>query len=165
MWEMSTWTPDISAWTLIWVTVVQGFGMGFVFIPMNVFAFGTLPAQFRTDGTAAMNLMRNLGMAIGVSVTTTFLAASVQINHAQLAEHVTTFNRALMVNAPSMMWNPQMPFGLQQLNQIVDRQAQIIAYANDFLLMFFISLPVIVVILLMRKPTQSPGPTQLEVME
>ena len=165
MWEMSHWTPDISATTMIWVTVIQGFGMGFVFIPMNVFAFATLPPQFRTDGTAAMNLMRNLGMAIGVSVTTTFLADSVQINHAQISEHVNMFNRALTINAPSMMWNPQIPFGLQQLNQVVNLQAQIIAYANDFLLMFYISLPVIAVILLMRKPKVMPAPSQIEVME
>ncbi len=165
MWEMSTWTPAVSASTMIWVTVVQGFGMGFVFIPMNVFAFATLPPQFRTDGTAAMNLMRNVGMAIGVSVTTTFLADSVQINHAQLAEHVSPFNRALTVNAPSMMWNPQMPFGLQNLNAVVSQQAQIIAYANDFLLMFYISIPVIIVILLMRKPKALPAPSQIEVAE
>ncbi|HEX3811078.1 MAG TPA: DHA2 family efflux MFS transporter permease subunit [Rhizomicrobium sp.] len=165
MWEMSHWTPDISAWTLVWVTVVQGFGMGFVFIPMNVFAFATLPAHFRTDGTAVMNLMRNLGMAIGVSVTTTFLASSIQTNHAQIAEHVSPFNRALAVNAPSMMWNPQLPFGLGQLNAIVNDQASIIAYANDFLLMFFVSLPVLLVIMLMKKPASKPTPDQIEIME
>jgi DHA2 family multidrug resistance protein len=92
-------------------------------------------------------------MAVGVSITTTVLASGVQTAHSQLAEHVTRFNRGLGVNAPSMMWNPQLPFGLQQLNGVIEYNAQVIAYANDFLFMFFISLPALVVIFLMRKPT------------
>jgi DHA2 family multidrug resistance protein len=122
-------------------------------------------AQYlRTDGTAVMNLMRNVGSAIGVSITTTVLTSSIQINHAQMASHVTPFNRALGVNAPSLMWNPQLPFGLQQINAIIEHNAQVIAYANDFLFMFFISLPALVVVMLMRKVHLAPG-TKAEVME
>ena len=157
LYEMSRWTPDIASWWLAVTTIVQGIGMGFVFVPMNLVAFATLPASLRTDGSALINLMRNIGSAIGVSITTTVLANSVQIVHAQLAEHVTRFNRALSLNAPSMMWNPQLPFGLQQLNGVVEFNAQVIAYANDFLFMFFISLPALLVIFLMRRPAMIPG--------
>jgi DHA2 family multidrug resistance protein len=164
MWEMSGWTPAIDPWTLVWVTFFQGIGMGLVFIPMNLIAFATMPQYLRTDGTAVMNLMRNVGSAIGVSITTTVLTSSIQINHAQLASHVTPFNRALGVNAPSMMWNPQLPFGLQQINGIIEHNAQVIAYANDFLFMFFISLPALAVVMMMKKVHLAPG-TKAEVME
>jgi DHA2 family multidrug resistance protein len=153
IWEMSHWTPAIAPSWLVFTTFVQGIGMGFIFVPMNLVAFATLPAVYRTDGTALINLIRNVGMAVGVSITTTVLASGVQTAHSQLAEHVTRFNRGLGVNAPSMMWNPQLPFGLQQLNGVIEYNAQVIAYANDFLFMFFISLPALVVIFLMRKPT------------
>ena len=113
MWEMAQWTPAVSEWTLTWVGFVQGVGMGFIFPPMQLVAFSTVPQNLRTDGTSVMNLLRNIGAAIGVSITTTVLTSSVQINHAQIASHVTPFNRALGVNAPSMMWNPRLPFGLQ----------------------------------------------------
>ena len=103
-----------------------------------------------------MNLLRNIGAAIGVSITTTVLTSSVQINHAQIASHVTPFNRALGVNAPSMMWNPQLPFGLQQINAAVEWNAQVIAYANVFLFMFFLCIPALLIILLMRKPVLLP---------
>jgi DHA2 family multidrug resistance protein len=164
MWEMSGWTPAIDPWTLVWVTFFQGIGMGLVFIPMNLIAFATMPQYLRTDGTAVMNLMRNVGSAIGVSITTTVLTSSIQTNHAQLASHVTPFNRALGVNAPSMMWNPQLPFGLQQINGIIEHNAQVIAYANDFLFMFFISLPALAVVMMMKKVHLAPG-TKAEVME
>jgi len=153
IWEMSRWTPAIAPSWLVFTTFVQGIGMGFIFVPMNLVAFATLPAVYRTDGTALINLIRNVGMAVGVSITTTVLASGVQTAHSQLAEHVTRFNRGLGVNAPSMMWNPQLPFGLQQLNGVIEYNAQVIAYANDFLFMFFISVPALVVIFLMRKPT------------
>jgi DHA2 family multidrug resistance protein len=154
--EMARWTPSIAPWWLATTTVVQGVGMGLVFVPMNLVAFATLPATLRTDGSALINLMRNIGSAVGVSITTTILANGIQTIHSQLADHVTPFNRALAQNAPSMLWNPQLPFGLQQLNGIVEFNAQIIAYANDFLFMFFICLPALVVIFLMRRPAMLP---------
>jgi DHA2 family multidrug resistance protein len=137
---------------LVFTTFIQGIGMGFIFVPMNLVAFATLPPVYRTDGTGLINLIRNVGMAVGVSITTTVLATSIQTAHSQLSEHVTRFNRALSQNAPSMMWNPQLPFGLQQLNGVVEYNAQVIAYANDFLFMFFVSLPALLVIFLMKKP-------------
>jgi MFS transporter, DHA2 family, multidrug resistance protein len=165
MWEMSRWTPEIATQELVTTTFVQGVGMGMVFVPMNLVSFATLPAHFRTDGSAVLNLMRNMGSAIGVSITTTFLADDIQTVHAQLAEHASPFNRNLAQNAPSMMWNPQIPFGAMGLDSIINRNAQVIAYANDFLFMFFVSLPALLVIFLMRRPAAPPSPRDFEVSE
>ena len=165
LWEMSNWTPSVAPWWLVSVSFVQGVGMGLIFVPMNLIAFSTLPAQLRTDGSAMFNLIRNVGMAIGVSITTTVLASSIQTVHSQLAGNATPFNRALGVNGPSMMWNLHLPFGAQQLDRIIQYNAQVIAYANDFLFMFFISLPALFVLFLMRRPALLQRPQQIEVME
>ena len=162
MWEMSNWTPAVTPSWLVITTFIQGIGMGFVFVPMNLVGFATLPAIYRTDGSAVVNLMRNVGSAIGISITTTVLAAGIQTAHARLAEYVTPFNRGLGVNAPSMMWNPNLPFGARQLNGVIEQNAQIIAYANDFLFMFFISLPALAVIYLMRRPPMLPPPDKID---
>jgi MFS transporter, DHA2 family, multidrug resistance protein len=126
--------------------------MGLVFVPMNMVAFATLSPQLRTDGAGLSNLVRNIGSAVGVSLTTTILANSAQTIHAQLAGRASVFNRALGVNAPSMMMSPQIPFGLANLNSLIEYRAQVQAYANDFLFMFLISLPVFAVIWLMKRP-------------
>ncbi len=166
LWNMSSWTPDINVWTIINVGFVQGFGMGFVFVPMNLVAFATLAPQFRTDGAGLTNLMRNIGSAIGVSVTTTVLAYSVQMIHSQLSRYGSQFNRALGVNAQSLMMSPQIPFGLQNLNGLIETRAEVQAYANDFLFMFYISLPTFLVIWMMKKPVFSAGEApKIEVME
>ena len=166
MWEMTSWTPGIGVGAISWVTFVQGVGMGLVFVPMNMVAFATLSPQLRTDGAGLSNLMRNIGSAFGVSITTTVLASSIQTIHSQLAGNASVFNRALGVNGPSMMMNPQIPFGLENLNSLIEYRATVQAYANDFLFMFLISLPVFVVIWMMKRPSFATGVKQdIEVVE
>jgi DHA2 family multidrug resistance protein len=165
MYMMSKWTPAISPVSLIETTLVQGLGMGFVFVPMNLVAFATLSPVYRTDGSALINLMRNLGSAIGISLTTTVLANSIQIVHSQMAENASKFNRALSVNGPSLMWNPQIPFGAAQFDSLIQRNAQIVAYADVYLFMLFASLPALVIIFLMRKPPPLAPGEKLEISE
>ena len=165
LYEMSRWTPDVPSWWLAVTTIVQGIGMGFVFVPMNLVAFATLSPVLRTDGSALINLMRNIGSAIGVSITSTILVNGIQAEHAQLAEDANPFNRALAQNAPSMIYNLQIPFGLQNFDRVVQMNAQVIAYANDFLFMFFISLPALVVIFLMRRPPMLQTRPEFEAIE
>src|SRR5471030_1076262 len=166
LWAMTAWTPGVSVAAVSWVTFVQGAGMGLVFVPMNMVAFATLSPQLRTDGAGLSNLMRNIGSAIGVSLTSTILANSIQTIHAQLASHASPFNRALGVNGPSLMMSPQIPFGLANLNSLIEYRAQVQAYANDFLFMFLVSLPVFVVIWLMKRPSFAAGAApKIEVVE
>lgn len=166
MWEMTGWTPGIGVGAISWVTFVQGMGMGLVFVPMNMVAFATLSPQLRTDGAGLSNLMRNIGSAVGVSVTTTVLANSIQAIHSQLAGVASPFNRALGVNGPSLLMNPQIPFGLANLNSLIEYRSQVQAYANDFLFMFLISLPVFLVIWLMKRPSFATGEKiEIEVVE
>jgi DHA2 family multidrug resistance protein len=165
MWEMSKWTPSVAPWSLIEVTFVQGIGMGLVFVPMNLVGFATLSPLLRTDGSAMINLMRNVGSAIGVSVTTTILANGTQTAHAALAEHVSMFNRALSFGMQGMMWNPKIPMTAGMLNQVVDNNAQAIAYSNDFIFMLIVSIPSIFVVFFMKKPPTLAAGEKLEISE
>ncbi|HEY4125071.1 MAG TPA: MFS transporter, partial [Rhizomicrobium sp.] len=165
MWEMSKWTPSVTPWSLIDVTFVQGLGMGLVFVPMNLVAFATLSPVFRTDGSAMINLMRNVGSAIGVSVTTTILANGTQAAHSALAENASAFNRALSVGMQGMMWNPKIPMTAQMLNHVVDTNAQVIAYSNDFIFMLIVSIPSLFVVFFMKKPPTLAAGEKLEISE
>jgi DHA2 family multidrug resistance protein len=166
MWQTMYWTPGVSVAAIAGVTFVQGVGMGLVFVPMNMLAFATLSPQLRTDGTGLSNLMRNIGSAIGVSVTSSILAGSVQTIHSQLASHASVFNRALGVNGPSLLMSPQIPFGLANLNSLIEYRAQVQAYSNDFFFMFLVSLPVFAIIWLMKRPSFTAGTTpKIEVVD
>jgi DHA2 family multidrug resistance protein len=152
LFQMSQWMPNVPWQWLALTTVIQGIGMGLVFVPMSLVAFATLAAKLRTDGSALINLIRNIGAAMGVSVTTTILANGIQIAHAQLAQHANPFNRALGVNAPSMDWNLGLPAGAAQIDGVIQTNAQLIAYADDFFFMFLLSLAGLVVVALIKRP-------------
>jgi DHA2 family multidrug resistance protein len=149
--EMTTWTPDISEWSVITTGFTQGISIGFLAIPINIIAFATLPAAIRTEGTSIYSLMRNLGSAVGISITGALLETNTQVNHAILAADVTPFNRALQTGAVERFWNPGTVHGLSLLNEVVTRQARIIAYIDDFKLMLVLAIIVLPLLVFTRK--------------
>ncbi len=167
-WSMTGWTPDVSQWTMVTTTIVQGAGLGFVFIPLNVVAFATLPAQFRTDGTALLSLFRNVGSAIGLSVDSALLARNQQIMHSELAAHITPFDRALQ-SSPAIghMLDATTRHGAAMLDGMINQQATIIAYVDDFKLMMLSALPTFLLLPLMRRPRfqAKPDPEHAAAMD
>ena len=152
LYQMTSWTPDVSEWAMIVVGFVQGISIGFLTIPINITTFATLPAVMRTEAAGIYSLMRNLGSAIGISVTGALLATNTQVNHAILAAEVTPFTRALQTGTVSRLWNPGVVHGAAMLNEEITRQSQIIAYIDDFKLMLVLSVVVLPLVLLTRTP-------------
>jgi DHA2 family multidrug resistance protein len=153
MWEMTSWTPDVAQWTIVITIIVQGAGLGFVFLPLQVLAFATLPPQYRTDGASLFSLFRNIGAAVGVSVTSSVLAHNTQVLHESIGASVTPFNRALQGGGIiSRIWNPMQAHGAAVLDHMVNQQAQIIAYIDDYWMMIFTTLPSLLLLLLLRRP-------------
>jgi DHA2 family multidrug resistance protein len=150
LYEMTLWTPNVSEWTIICVGFIQGVCIGFVFVPLSTIIFATLPLEMRTEAAGIFSLMRNLGSAIGISVTGALLQTNTQINHAIIAGAVTPFNRALQTGAASRFWNPESIHGAAALNEEITRQANIIAYVDDFKLMLILSLMALPLILLIQ---------------
>ena len=150
--EMTLWTPDIPESTVITVGFIQGISIGFLAIPINIIAFATLPSAIRTEATSIYSLMRNLGSAIGISITGALLQTNTQVNHAIIAEDVNPFNRALQSGAASQLWNTRSAHGLALLDQAVTYQARIIAYVDDFKLMLVLAVVVLPLLFLVRTP-------------
>ena len=146
---MTGWTPDVSQRDIILTIVLQGAGLGMVFMPLQVLAFATLPASLRTEGASLFALLRNIGAAIGISVTSTVLARNTQALHEVIAASVTPFNRAL---AAVGAYNPGTHQGAALLDRVVNHQAAITAYANDYVLLIWTTLPSILLLLFMHKP-------------
>jgi DHA2 family multidrug resistance protein len=153
--DMVYYTPDISPWTFVWNSIVQGAGLGFIFVPLNTIAFATLPMELRTDGTALWTLIRNLGSSVGVSIVFAQLASKTTMFHSQLVEHVTPFNLTLQLPDVAQALPLSTETGRALIDQLVTRQAQIMAHSNDFRLMTFISLICFPLLLLLRKPRRS----------
>lgn len=157
LWEMTRFTPNVSEWTLIRTGVMQGLGLGFMFVPLSTITFATLPAHLRTQGTALYSLMRNIGSSIGISLVIFLLTRNTQLVHAELAGHVTPFNDALGQVGPSHFWNLATTVGKAALNAEVTKQAAVVAYANDFKLMMLVALVALPLVLLLKKAKGQGG--------
>ncbi len=160
IWEMTSWTPDVSQTRIALTITFQGAGLGFLFIPLQVIAFSTLAPQYRTDGASMFSLCRNIGAAIGVSVTSFMLTHNTQALHAEIGSSITPFNRALQGGgAVERMWNPFTQKGAALLDHVINQQAQIVAYIDDYKMMIFTTLPALVLLFLMRRPKVAVKPS------
>jgi MFS transporter, DHA2 family, multidrug resistance protein len=151
---MTGWTPNISQGSIVFVGVVQGIGLGFLFVPLSAATLSTLPPDQRTEGAGLYNLSRNIGSSIGISVVTSLLTQNTQVNHAEIARHVTAVNRVFENPIIAQFWNPFSAAGRAALDAMITQQAQIIAYIDDYKLLMIATLIVIPLLIVFKK---TPG--------
>ncbi|HZK89728.1 MAG TPA: DHA2 family efflux MFS transporter permease subunit [Stellaceae bacterium] len=153
LWQMTGFSLQMGMGPYITTGLLQGFGLGFVFTPLSIVTFSTLPRSVLTQGTAIFSLMRNIGGSVGISVVEVLLAQNTQIVHSQLAEHVRPDNPlAQNLATPYSLTNVH---GIAALNAEITRQAQMIAYIDDFHLMVIIIFAALPFLLLLRRPRRA----------
>src|SRR5271170_2437549 len=157
------WTPDVSQSTIVWVGVVQGIGLGFLFVPLSAVTLATLSSEQRTAGAGFYNLSRNIGSSVGISVVNALLTRNTQINHAEIAEHVTAVNRAFESPVVTQFWDPLTAAGRAALDAMITQQALIIAYIDDYKLLMIATLAVIPLLLVFKKTSGGGGGNTLAV--
>jgi DHA2 family multidrug resistance protein len=135
LYQMTGFTQNTSKHEIVVCGLVQGFGMGFVFIPLSTVAFLTLPPRFRTDGTAMLTLVRNVASSIGISVVIANLSSKTSVFYSQLAERVTPFNDALQHPDVTRWLDLATEQGRALADQMMTVQAAIMAYAVDYALL------------------------------
>jgi len=164
LWEMTQFTAEISGWDIVRTGITQGFGLGFIFVPLSTVTFSTLDVQHRNEGTALFSLLRNIGSSIGISVVMTHLAQRIQANHAAYADYINPFSFALGRAAEAGFVDPHSAQGLAALDAQVNMQAATLAYLQDFRLMMWITLAALPLVVLLRAPARraarapSPAP-------
>jgi DHA2 family multidrug resistance protein len=160
LYEMTAFTLDTTAQTIVVVSIVQGVGLGLLFVPMTAVAFATLPGHLRTSGTAITTLVRNIGSSIGISMVIANLTSKTTYMHERLGEYVTPFNDALQMPDVASVINTHTDTGRALLDQIVTQQAAVIAYANDYKLMMvltILAMPLIFLIGTSKKDKPAAG--------
>lgn len=165
MYDMTGWTPDVSEWTIAWVGFIQGAGLGFLFVPLTTVTFATLAPEHRADATGLYNLSRNVGSSVGISIVSYLLTRNGQINHELIASHVTATNRAFDNVVVLHAMSPWTASGRAALDQLIQFQAAIISYIDDFKLMMILSVAAIPLVLLLRKAATAASDDHAMVME
>jgi DHA2 family multidrug resistance protein len=159
LWQMTSYSLVLSEGNIIWPGVIQGLGLGLVFVPLSSATFATMSPAMRAQGTAMFSLIRNIGSSIGISLVQTLLVRNTQIAHASLTEQVNIGSQGFLDPAIAAFYNLGSSVGLTSLNNEITRQASMIAYLDDFWLMLLLTLLVIPLLLLIRPPKKNVAPS------
>ena len=158
LYMMTGMTLDMNSRIIIVSGVIQGLGIGFTFVPLSAVAFATLAPDLRNDGTPIFSLLRNIGSSVGISIVQAMLTSGTARAHAELATDITAGNLAFQ-SLPAAA-NPSTAAGLSLLNTLVDRQAAMMAYLDDFrfmLVLTVVSLPLLLLIRKAKPAVKKPG--------
>jgi DHA2 family multidrug resistance protein len=130
---------SISFWSISTARISQVVWLPFLFIPISAVSYVGLPPTRSNEGSALINLMRNLGGSVGVSFVTTMLEERTQFHHARLAEHITAYN--------GYGWNTP----LAPVDTIVQAQAVVMSYLDIFWLLGVLALVVAPIVLFLPR--------------
>jgi len=158
LYMMTGFAIDQPARPVIVSGIVQGLGLGLIFVPLQTLAFETLAPRMRTTAAALLNLSRNIGGSVGISVVGAQLVRMTQVAHADLAQNIT--QQTIPTANPEMLQTiaPVIgPAALAMVNAEVTRQALFIAYLDDFKLMMLVTFAVLPLLFLMKRSKQAGG--------
>ncbi len=157
---MAGFAIDMGSTPIIVSGVIQGLGLGLMFVTVQSLAFATLVPRLRTHAASLLNLSRNIGGSIGISLVVALLARNVQVAHADLAAHITDQQLPALTGAVVGQLGLPAETALALANAEINRQAAFIAYIDDFYLMMWVTLAAIPLVLLLR-PAKKPEPGEL----
>jgi MFS transporter, DHA2 family, multidrug resistance protein len=145
--QMSHFSLTMDARPFVISGVIQGLGIGLLFVPLSVTAFATLSPAMRSEGTAVYTLVRNLGSSVGISMMQALDTTQTAVAHADMAGQLSPGNPAQAGLATQ---------GLEALNAAITRQAAMVGLVDVFRLMLLMTICVAPLLLIMRKPSGAP---------
>jgi DHA2 family multidrug resistance protein len=163
---MSAVSLGADYWALAWPRLIQGVGIGFIFVPLNTVALATIPRERMGNATVLLNVVRNLGGAIGVALLTTLLARRSQAHQATLVGHIDAWDpetaERLRAWAAHFAAQGADSFTAERravgvLYQEVTRQAQLLAFADDFWILFVLFCGALLLLPLLRRVRIAPA--------
>jgi MFS transporter, DHA2 family, multidrug resistance protein len=163
---MAGWNLELDYGHAVRARMLQGLGLAFLFIPINVAAFAYVPKEKSNMGTGIINLARNVGASVGIATVTAMLARRSQFHQARLADHVNSMNAAVrtMTNGTTLRLISQGSSATAAAAQshgmiynLVQRQAAMLAFLDNFKFLGVTFLLVIPFLVLMKKPRVPAG--------
>jgi MFS transporter, DHA2 family, multidrug resistance protein len=111
---------------------VQGFGMGFFFVPIAALALSTLSEKDMAEGSGLFSFGRNVGCSIGISLISTIITQETQINWNQLGGHLqaSSYNLQRYMQIKHLVANQ--PESIKQLAGTLLKQASMISFIDAF---------------------------------
>ena len=149
-WRMTYFTPDTSEAQIMNIIGWQGFTMGLVSVCVATATFTMLSPDQRAEGTSFFNLIRKFGSSVGVSFLVSQLVRNSQSYRSGMVENVSPYNERFDLAPRPETWNFSDPSGVAAMEREVLRQAEFLAYLQDFWWLTIVTLAMIPLALLLR---------------
>lgn len=143
--EMSRYTLEIAPVHVAWPGFVQGFGLGLVSIALTTLAFSTLDPALRPDGASTLNLLRNLGSSLGISVMQILFVRTASTDRTSMSAEP-----ALAAAIAQPHGQAPHPWDWMSFDQQVDTLSALAGYTTDFRVMAVVTVAVMPLLLLLR---------------
>ena len=166
LYMMTSLTLGMDYWALALPRFIQGFALGFVFVPLSTLTLATIRRDKLVNATAVYGMSRNVGGSIGIAVVTTLLAQRSQIHQTTLVSHITAWDPATrdrltqwvshFIARGSDVFTAERQ-AITMLYRETVTQAQLLAYADDFWLLAVMFAAVPLVLPLMRRVRLEPS--------
>ncbi len=164
LWRMTHVNLQMGPELVVTAGVIQGIGVGLIFVPLSTVVFSTLNPRLRTDAAGLYTLVRNIGSSVGISILEALLVHNTQTVHADLIRHVRPDNPNFALFAPQG-WSLATQKGLAFIDAQVTAQASMVSYVDCFRLMLDIALIVMPLVLLMRPARGAPVKGEVHAVE
>ncbi len=165
LYMMTSLTLGMDYWALALPRFIQGFAVGFIFVPLSTLTLATIRRDKLVNATAAYGMLRNLGGSVGIAVATTLLAQRSQFHQHTLVSHITVWDpethRRLTRWAAHFLTQGSDAFTAERqavtmLYRETVEQAQLLAYADDFWMLAVMFAVVPLFLPLMRRIRMEP---------
>jgi len=166
LFHMTNFDLEIDFRSLAMARVVQAVGMAFLFVPINTAAYAFLPRDKNNAASGLMNLARNIGGSVGISVVTTLLDRRSQVHMTDLSSHLSRSNPALQ-SAISGASGAMQAHGSSAANATrqayaliqgtLERQAAMLSYIDCFWFLGVAILAMVPMVFLMKKSKPGGG--------
>src|SRR5881628_2347451 len=166
LYMMTSLTLGMDYWALALPRFIQGFALGFVFVPLSTLTLATIRRDKLVNATAVYSMSRNIGGSVGIAVITTVLAQRSQFHQTTLGSHVTAWDPATrerlaqwashFVTAGSDTFTAERQAVVMLYRETV-AQAQLLAYADDFWILAVMFAAVPLILPLMRRIRMEPS--------
>ncbi|HJV85223.1 MAG TPA: DHA2 family efflux MFS transporter permease subunit [Noviherbaspirillum sp.] len=155
---MTKYSLNINAFWIIWPAMLQGAGMGLIFVPLSTIAYATLPRARIAEAAGLYSLVRTMGSAVGISIVTTLMSRQGQVLWNELGGKLTRFNPAVMHYLQGLGLRPDDPKAVALMAQQVAQQAEMLAMINVFQLITWSFVVMLPLVFLLRKSQGGGGP-------
>jgi DHA2 family multidrug resistance protein len=148
---MLTFDLNVPMQTLLANSLVQGFAVGVIWVPLTMVAFDTLAPKDRAEASSVFHLLRNMGSSFFISLSIAEIVRTTGANYSRMTEMITPYNHALTMPGLTGGWAFDTVPGLAKIAKEIDHQAAMIGYLNAFMMYTVTSALAVVFVLMCRR--------------